>query len=122
MGRTFFRNDEVFRFNLRPQSGYKRPGMVNLQQYYLEEYLVRRAQELGVDQRRANFQRVRHAGPIGVAQKLVTHIERRFQRGDLGKGTGRSGLDRRSDVAQRIEAELGRPVAGIASPGQVVRC
>ena len=25
-------------------------------------------------------------------------------------------------LAQRIEAELGRPVAGIASPGQVVRC
>jgi 3-(3-hydroxy-phenyl)propionate hydroxylase len=43
VGRTFFRNQEVFSFNLRPQPGYKRPGMVNLQQYYLEEYLVKRA-------------------------------------------------------------------------------
>lgn len=48
VGRTFFRNEEVFNFNLRPQPGYKRPGMVNLQQYYLEEYLVKRAQQAGV--------------------------------------------------------------------------
>ncbi len=48
VGRTFFREEEIFRFNLRPQPGYKRPGMVNLQQYYLEEYLVKRAQEAGV--------------------------------------------------------------------------
>ena len=54
VGRTFFRNDEVFRFNLRPQSGYKRPGMVNLQQYYLEEYLVKRAEEAGVKLRWKN--------------------------------------------------------------------
>ena len=33
VGRTFFRNEEVFNFNLRPQPGHKRPGMVNLQQY-----------------------------------------------------------------------------------------
>jgi 3-(3-hydroxy-phenyl)propionate hydroxylase len=54
VGRTFFRDEEVFSFNLRPQPGYKRPGMVNLQQYYLEEYLVRRAQEAGVNLRWKN--------------------------------------------------------------------
>ncbi len=48
VGRTFFREDEVFNFNLRPQTGSKRPGMVNLQQYYLEEYLVKRALDAGV--------------------------------------------------------------------------
>lgn len=48
-----------------------------------------RAQELGVDQRRANFQRVRHAGPIGVAQQLVAQIEPRLQRCDsVGGGAG----------------------------------
>ncbi|WP_313076358.1 FAD-dependent oxidoreductase [Melaminivora sp.] len=46
VGRTFFREGEVFNFNLRPQDGHRRPGMVNLQQYYLEEYLVARAREL----------------------------------------------------------------------------
>ena len=46
IGRTFFRNDEVFHFNLRPQMDHNRPGMINLQQYYLEEYLLKRAREL----------------------------------------------------------------------------
>lgn len=46
VGRTFFGEREVFSFNLRPQDGHDRPGMVNLQQYYLEEYLMRRAREL----------------------------------------------------------------------------
>lgn len=46
VGRTFFREEEVYNFNLLPQPDHKRPGMINLQQYYLEEFLVKRAQEL----------------------------------------------------------------------------
>ena len=46
VGRTFFCKDEVYHFNLRPQDDHKRPGMINLQQYYLEEFLIRRAREL----------------------------------------------------------------------------
>ena len=46
VGRTFFRKEEVYNFNLQPQADHKRPGMINLQQYYLEEYEVRRAKEL----------------------------------------------------------------------------
>lgn len=46
VGRTFFREDEVYHFNLRPQDDHKRPGMINLQQYYLEEFEVKRAREL----------------------------------------------------------------------------
>jgi 3-(3-hydroxy-phenyl)propionate hydroxylase len=51
VGRTFLREQEVYRFNLLPDAGHKRPGMINLQQYHLEEALVRRAEELGVDLR-----------------------------------------------------------------------
>lgn len=54
VGRTFLRNDEVFNFNLRPQPGFKRPGMVNLQQYYLEDYMVQRALAAGVQIRWKN--------------------------------------------------------------------
>jgi len=54
VGRTFFREEEVFNFNLRPQTGSKRPGMVNLQQYYLEEYMVKRALDAGVQIRWKN--------------------------------------------------------------------
>jgi len=46
VGRTFFREEEVYNFNLRPQDDHKRPGMINLQQYYLEEFEIKRAREL----------------------------------------------------------------------------
>jgi 3-(3-hydroxy-phenyl)propionate hydroxylase len=46
VGRTFLREGEVFSFNLRPEPNHHRPGMINLQQYYLEEYLVQRARQL----------------------------------------------------------------------------
>lgn len=52
VGRTFFDTDEVFRFHLQPEAGHQCPGMINLQQYHLEEALVRRAAELpGLDLR-----------------------------------------------------------------------
>ena len=46
VGRTFFREQEVYNFNLLPQPEHKRPGMINLQQYYLEQFMVERAQAL----------------------------------------------------------------------------
>lgn len=46
VGRTFFDTEEVFSFNLLPEPGHERPGMVNLQQYYLEQFQVERAREL----------------------------------------------------------------------------
>lgn len=54
VGRTFFRDREVYRFNLVPAPEHKRPGMVNLQQYYLEEYELARAQALGIEVRWKN--------------------------------------------------------------------
>ena len=52
VGRTFLETEEVFQFNLLPEAGHERPGMVNLQQYYLEEVLVKRAQALSTLQMR----------------------------------------------------------------------
>jgi 3-(3-hydroxy-phenyl)propionate hydroxylase len=46
VGRTFHGEREVFSFNLLPEAGHHRPGMVNLQQYHLEQYLVERAMQL----------------------------------------------------------------------------
>lgn len=51
VGRTFFGEEEVYRFDLVPEPGHKRPGMINLQQYHLEEALVARATALGADLR-----------------------------------------------------------------------
>ena len=43
IGRVFFGEAEVFHFNLLPEADHCRPAMVNLPQYYLEQYLVERA-------------------------------------------------------------------------------
>ena len=49
IGRTFLEEGEVYQFNLVPDAGHKRPGMINLQQYHVEEMLIARALELGAD-------------------------------------------------------------------------
>jgi 3-(3-hydroxy-phenyl)propionate hydroxylase len=55
VGKVFFRDKLVYRFDLLPEPGHRRPAFVNLQQYWLEEYLVRRAGELeGVELRWEN--------------------------------------------------------------------
>jgi 3-(3-hydroxy-phenyl)propionate hydroxylase len=43
VGRLFHRNREVYAFDLLPEPGHRMPAFVNLQQYYVEEYLVDRA-------------------------------------------------------------------------------
>jgi 3-(3-hydroxy-phenyl)propionate hydroxylase len=48
-GKVFRRDREIYRFDLLPEDGHRMPAFINLQQYYLEEYLVRRAEELGVE-------------------------------------------------------------------------
>jgi 3-(3-hydroxy-phenyl)propionate hydroxylase len=39
-GRVFFQDRQVYTFDLLPEQGHKMPAMVNLQQYYLEEFMV----------------------------------------------------------------------------------
>jgi 3-(3-hydroxy-phenyl)propionate hydroxylase len=43
IGRTYFHDDEVFTFDLLPEDGHKMPAFINLQQYYVEEYLIEQA-------------------------------------------------------------------------------
>ncbi len=40
VGRTFHRDREVFNFDLQPEDGHKMPAFINLQQYYVEQFLV----------------------------------------------------------------------------------
>jgi len=46
VGKVFFRDELVYRFDLLAEAGHRRPAFVNLQQYWLEEYLVGRATSL----------------------------------------------------------------------------
>ncbi len=40
VGRVFFEDKPVYAFDLLPEPKHKMPAMINLQQYYLEEYMV----------------------------------------------------------------------------------
>ena len=42
-GRVFRGDSELYEFDLLPESGHKMPAFINLQQYYVEEYLIDRA-------------------------------------------------------------------------------
>ena len=55
LGKVFHRDQLLYEFNLLPESGHKMPAFINLQQYYLEQFLYERGQELpGVDLRFQN--------------------------------------------------------------------
>ena len=46
VGKVFFGDELAYRFDLDPDAGQARPAFVNLQQYWLEQFLVERAREL----------------------------------------------------------------------------
>jgi len=46
VGKVFFHDEQVYRFDLLPEPGHERPAFINLQQYYVEGYLVERAASL----------------------------------------------------------------------------
>ena len=51
-GEVYLRDRPIWRFNLQPEPGHKFPAFVNLQQYYVEEYLYDRcAEEATIDMR-----------------------------------------------------------------------
>jgi 3-(3-hydroxy-phenyl)propionate hydroxylase len=46
VGKVFFKDQQVYQFNLLPEAGHERPAFINLQQYYCEAFLVERALQL----------------------------------------------------------------------------
>jgi 3-(3-hydroxy-phenyl)propionate hydroxylase len=46
IGKVYFRDEQVYRFDLLPEPAHERPAFINLQQYYVEGYLAERAAEL----------------------------------------------------------------------------
>lgn len=54
-GEVYLRDQAIFRFSLQPEPGHKFPAFVNLQQYYVEEYLYERcASEALIEMRPLN--------------------------------------------------------------------
>ncbi|MBV1702045.1 MAG: FAD-dependent oxidoreductase [Hyphomicrobiales bacterium] len=46
LGKVFFDERQIFEFNLLPEAGHHRPAFINLQQYYLEQFLLERLRAL----------------------------------------------------------------------------
>jgi 3-(3-hydroxy-phenyl)propionate hydroxylase len=46
VGKVFFKDQQLYSFDLLPEPGHERPAFINLQQYYAEAFLAVRAAEL----------------------------------------------------------------------------
>ena len=46
VGKVFFKEEQIYSFDLLPEPGHANPAFVNLQQYYVEGYLAERAARL----------------------------------------------------------------------------
>jgi 3-(3-hydroxy-phenyl)propionate hydroxylase len=46
VGKVFLKDKPLYGFDLLPEQGHSRPAFINLQQYYVEQYLAERAAEL----------------------------------------------------------------------------
>jgi 3-(3-hydroxy-phenyl)propionate hydroxylase len=109
VGRVFFRDEQVYQFDLQPDPGHRRPAFINLQQYYVEQFLVERATELpGVDLR------WRHK-VVGVTQR-VDRVVLRVSTPDGEYGVQADWLI----VADGSRSAI-RGMLGLESEGQVFR-
>ena len=73
VGRLFHGDREVYNFDLLPEGGHKMPAFINLQQYYVEQFLVERARDFPelIDLRFKN----RLAGVAKLADGAVVSVE-----------------------------------------------
>jgi len=62
----------IYEFDLLPQAGHRRPAFVNLQQYYVETYLIERFCELGQGELRW---RNRVVDIAQDGERIVVHVE-----------------------------------------------
>ncbi|AXL48782.1 FAD-dependent oxidoreductase [Paraburkholderia caffeinilytica] len=74
VGKVFLKDELVYTFNLQPEAGHNRPAFINLQQYYVEGFLLERAQELpNLEIRwKSKVVGVQQSGAPGTAQAGVT--------------------------------------------------
>ncbi len=73
-GKVFWRDRMVYQFDLLPEAGHRMPAFVNCQQYYLEQFLTERAQELGIDLRFGHHVTGLAAAADGVRVQIGTPI------------------------------------------------
>lgn len=65
-GKVFFDNRQVYGFDLQPDEGYANPAFINLQQYYLEKFLVDRVRDLQASGAPIELRGCNKVGAIGL--------------------------------------------------------
>jgi len=73
-GKVFFKTRKVYEFNLLPEAGHKHPAFINLQQYYLEKYLVDRLRALEAEGRPIELRGRNRVEAVGSHEDHV-HLE-----------------------------------------------
>ncbi|MFQ5623977.1 MAG: FAD-dependent oxidoreductase, partial [Paracoccaceae bacterium] len=71
-GRVFFGERPVYEFELQSESGHKRPPFINLQQYYLEYFMVERIRELQAEGKPIELRGRHRVDAIGTHDDHVT--------------------------------------------------
>ncbi|WP_457647198.1 FAD-dependent oxidoreductase [Profundibacter sp.] len=71
-GKVFFDTREVYKFNLLDEDGHKNPAFINLQQYYLEEYMVNRVRELQAEGKPIELRGNNRVEAVGTHDDHVT--------------------------------------------------
>ena len=71
-----------------------------------------------VDKGNPHFERMGHAGPVGITQKLIAHIEGGFKRSHPRKGMARIGRQCPRDMGKWIKS--GETLSG-STPHQAIQ-
>ncbi|WP_372572727.1 FAD-dependent oxidoreductase [Ruegeria jejuensis] len=71
-GKVFFDDRKVYEFNLQPEEGHEYPAFINLQQYYVEEYLVERIRALQGEGAKIEIRGRNKVSAIGTHPEHVT--------------------------------------------------
>ena len=109
VGKVFFRDEQIYQFDLLAEPGHARPAFINLQQYYVEGYLAQRAAELPLIDLRWKHK------VIGL-QQLADHAVLTIETPD-----GRYELLADHVVACDGSRSMLRELAGVKSEGRVFR-
>ncbi|CAD6542522.1 3-(3-hydroxy-phenyl)propionate/3-hydroxycinnamic acid hydroxylase [Paraburkholderia kirstenboschensis] len=74
VGKVFLKDELVYSFNLQPEAGHHRPAFINLQQYYVEGFLLERAQQMpNIEIRwKSKVVGVQQSGTPGTCDAAVT--------------------------------------------------
>jgi len=72
VGKVFNDQDETYRFDLLEEGGHKNPAFINLQQYYLEEYMVNRLRALQAEGKPIDLRGMNKVDAVGQHDDHVT--------------------------------------------------